>query len=273
MPCENVTLTDKHKDYYARSIFSTMPNGPKRIKTAENVATLLEFLHEEESADLADIAAQLGLAKSTTHSYLETLIDRGLVLKDDSTYELSLKFLDFGGLQRHRTDLYSAAKPQLRDLHMETGHTIHLATREHNDLVLLERINPDETIGFGSHVGQRDRFHTPALGKAILAHLSEPEVDSIISKHGLTAVTEHSITSREQLEAELATVRKQGYAVNDEEEHKNYKGVARPILLDETVEGAISIAGPKTELEMSEESIHELLRSATDRIEIKIQYD
>jgi DNA-binding IclR family transcriptional regulator len=268
-----VTLTDEHKDYYARSIFSTMPNEPKRIKTADNVATLLELLHEEQSADLAEIAANLGLAKSTTHSYLETLIDRGLVSKDDSEYRLSLKFLDYGGRLRDQTDLYTAAKPQLRDLHEETGHTIHLATREHNDLVLLERINPDETIGFGAHIGQRDQFHTPALGKAILAHLSEEEVDSIISKHGLVAVTEQSITSREQLEAELETIREQGYAVNDEEEHKNYKGVARPILLDGTVKGAISIAGPKTELEMSEETIHELLRSATDRIEIKIQYD
>lgn len=250
-----------------------MSRGPKRIKTAEKTVGIIEYLHREERADLTAIADHVGLAKSTTHSYLATLIDQELVVKEDSEYALGLRFLDFGGLARDRTDLYVAAKPQLQNLYAETGHTVHLATREYDDLVLLERINPDETVGFGAHVGQRDHFHTPALGKAILAHLPEAEVDSVLEKHELVGMTDHSITSRADLEAELETIREQGYAVNDEEEHRNYKGVARPILVGDHVEGAISIAGPKTELEMSDESIHDLLRSATDRIEIKLQYD
>lgn len=250
-----------------------MTSNSKRIKTAETVTAIFDVLHEEGRADLTQIADHVGLAKSTTHSYLETLIDQELVLKSDSEYALGLKFLDFGGRVRDRSALYEVAKPHLQNLYAETGHTVHLATKEHGDLVLLERINPDETVGFGAHVGQRDHFHTPALGKAILAHLPPEEVDSIISKHRLTGMTEYSITNREDLEAELETIREQGYAVNDEEEHRNYKGVARPILPGEQVKGAISIAGPKTELEMSEESIHDLLRSATDRIEIKLQYD
>lgn len=249
-----------------------MPGSPKRIKTAENVVAVFDFLHERGRADLSEIADNVGLAKSTTHSYLETLIDQSLVCKADGEYELGLKFLDFGGQARDSIELYRASKPQLHDLYEETHHTVHLATMEYDDLVILERINPDETIGFGAHVGQRTNFHTPALGKAILAHLTEPEVDSIISKHGLPRLTENSITTREELTAELDAVREQGYAVNDQEEHKNYKGVARPILVGDRVEGAISIAGPKTELEISEESIHELLQSATDRIEIKLQY-
>lgn len=249
-----------------------MTNGPKRIKTAENVAAIFEFLHNEQHADLSQVATHIGLSKSTTHSYLETLIEQGLVRKADAEYELSLKFLKYGGRKRNGMDLYVAARPHLRDLYAETKHTIHLATKEGDDLVLLERINPTEVIRFGAYVGQRGHFHTAALGKAILAHLPESEVDSIISKHGLTGVTQHSITTREELDAELEAVRERGYAVNDEEEHENYMGVASPIMAGTTVRGAISIAGPKTELEMSEENIHNLLRSATDRIEIKLQY-
>lgn len=251
-----------------------MSDTPKRrIKTAEKVARILDILHEEGEANLAQIAEEIELAKSTTHSYLETLTSLELVRKNNSMYTLGLVFLDYGGRVRKRSDIYMAAKPQLRDLYEATGHTVHLATKEFDDLVLLERINPDETVGFGAHIGQRDHFHTPALGKAILAYLPADDVDSIVSKHDLLGLTEHSITTREDLEAELEAVREQGYAVNNEEEHKNYKGVARPILLDGGVVGAISIAGPKTELEMSEENIHDLLRSATDRIEIKLQYD
>lgn len=251
-----------------------MSPGPKRsIKTAEKVFRVVDFLHQNGEADLAEIAAHLDLSKSTTHSYLETLIHLDLVVKSDSRYALGLKFLDYGGRIRSQSDLYMAAKPQLRDLHEKTGHTVHLAIEEYDDLVLLERINPDESVGFGAHAGQRDHFHTPALGKAILAHLSEPEVDAIVSKHGLPKVTERSITSRDELETELETIREQGFAVNDEEEHRNYKGIARPILVEDTVMGAISVAGPKTEIEIDEESIHDLLQSAADRIEIKLQYD
>jgi DNA-binding IclR family transcriptional regulator len=174
-----------------------MSDAPKRsIKTAEKVAQILDFLHEVGRADLSEIAERLDLAKSTTHSYLETLIDLELVQKMGSEYGLGLKFLDYGGRVRDQTDIYPAAKPQLQELYEKTGHTVHLATREFNDLVLLERINPDETVGFGAHVGQRDHFHTPALGKAILACLPEEEIDSIISKHGLPGMTEHSITRK-----------------------------------------------------------------------------
>lgn len=248
-------------------------NSERGIKTAEKVFSIVEFLHENGRANLTQIANHLGLAKSTTHSYLQTLVDLELVSKNDNEYALTLKFLEFGGRTRIRKDVYMAAKPQLQMLYEETGHTVHLATKEFDDLVLLERINPDEEVGFGAHDGQRTHFHTPALGKAIMAYLPEEEVDSILSKHTLEGMTEHSITNRAELEAELETIRDQGYAVNDEEEHKNYKGIARPILLDGEVVGAISVAGPKTELEMSEQSIHELLQSAADRIEIKLQYD
>ncbi|MFB6141495.1 MAG: IclR family transcriptional regulator [Halosimplex sp.] len=245
----------------------------RRIKSAENSFRVVDFLHERQRATLGEIADHLDLSKSTTHSYLETLVHLELVRKVDDEYELGLKFLDYGGRARTRSDLFMAAKPQLRTLHSETEQTVHLAVEEYEDLVLLERINPDESVGFGAHAGHRDHFHTPALGKAILAYLPEEKVDSILSKHGMSGMTDRSITSREELEDELERIREQGFAVNDEEEHRNYKGIARPLLVEEEIRGAISVAGPKTEIEMNEDEIHDLLRSAADRIEIKLQYD
>ncbi|QLH80014.1 hypothetical protein HZS55_14610 [Halosimplex rubrum] len=69
----------------------------------------------------------------------------------------------------------------------------------------------------------------------MLAHLPEEKVDSILSKRGISGMTDRSITSREELESELRHIREQGFAVNDEEEHRNYKGIARPILVDEGI--------------------------------------
>lgn len=249
-----------------------MASESKRIKTAEKVVSLLEFLHENGESTLAEVSAHMGLTKSTTHSYLETLVEREMILKRDRRYGIGLKPLEFGGQVRSETRVYRASKAQLHGLHAEVGNTVLLAVEECNDLVLLERINPQETIEFGGHVGRRSPFHRGALGKAILAHLPEEKVQVIIEKHGLPPLTEKSITAEEELYAELAEVRERGYAVNNEEEHKNFLGIAYPILVDAEVVGAISVAGSKTKLKMDEEAIHNGLQSAVDVIEIDLQY-
>lgn len=250
-----------------------MASDPKRIKTAEKVVSLLEFLHENGESTLTEVSAHMGLTKSTTHSYLETLVEQEMILKRDRRYGIGFKSLEFGGRARSEMRVYRASKAQLHNLHAEVGNTVLLAVEECNDLVLLERINPQETIEFGGHVGRRSPFHRGALGKAILAHLPEEKVRVIIEKHGLPPLTEESITAEEELYTELAEVRERGYAVNDEEEHKNYLGIAYPILVDADVVGAISVAGSKTKMKTDEEAIHKGLQSAVDVIEINLQYD
>ena len=254
------------------------------IKTADNVAEIFEFLDERGRASLPEVADHVGLTKSTTYRYLDTLLARELLVRDVDGYGIGLKFLEFGGGARDRRDLYRAAKPELRELLDRTGHSVYLAVEEHDDLVILESLDPDVSSGDGSGVGQRGHLttprvgqraylHTPALGKAILAHLPETKVDSVLSRHGLPELTEESITERAKLEAELERVREQGYAVNDEEQHRNYKGIARPVLVEGDVVGAVSVTGPKADIELETDSIHDLLQSAVDRVEIKLEYD
>lgn len=249
-----------------------MPSGSKRIKTAEKVVSLLEFLHENGESTLAEVATHMGLTKSTAYSYLETLVEQELILKCDQQYSIGLKSLELGGRVQSEMRIYQASKAQLYDLHAEVGNTVLLAIEECNDLVLLERINPQETINFGGHIGRRSPFHRGALGKAILAHLPEEKVQAIIEKHGLPPLTEKSITIEEELYAELEEVRERGYAVNDGEEHKNFMGIAYPIIVDTEVVGAISVGGSKAKLEMNKETIHNGLQSAIDVIEINLQY-
>lgn len=260
-----------------------MSQPPKRqIKTAVKVFGVLDILHERGRASLQEIADEIGLTKSTTHSYLQTLLHLEVLVKENEQYRLGFKFLEYGGRERIRRELYLAAKPELDDLHRETGHTAQLAVEEHEDLVVLARVNPNLSVGGDSQVGphghlqtppigHRIHFHTPALGKVLLAHFPESKVDAIVDKHGLPAMSERAITDRAELEAELETIREQGYAVHDEDETENYKGLARPLLVEGDLRGSVSIAGPKTEITLNEETILELLQSAADRIQLKLR--
>lgn len=257
---------------------------PRRIQSAENAFAIIEYLHEQGRASLSDIADHVGLSKGSIHIYVETLLHLDILVKEDDEYRVGLKLLEFGGEAQARRDIYFASKPELRTLYDETGHTAQVAVEEHEDLVFLDRFNADVSAGSGSEVGphghihyplvgNRSYFHTPALGKAILAHLPENKVELILAKHGLPEVTEQSITKRNELDDELIQIREQGYAVNDEEVKMNYKGIARPILVDGEVRGSISVSGPKTDLSLKEERIHDLMQSAVDRIQIKLSVD
>jgi len=257
------------------------PASPRRIQSAENAFSIIQYLHEEGTATLSEIANHVGLSKGSVHIYIETLIHLDVLTKENDEYRVGLKLLEFGGEAQARREIYFASKPELQNLYEETGHTAQVAVEEHEDLVFLDRFNADVSAGPGSQVGPqghihrprvgtRSHFHTPALGKAILAHLSERKVELILSKHGLPEITEHSITTRDALREELSQIREQGYAVNDEEVENNYKGIARPIMVNDDVRGSISVSGPKTDLSLKEEPIHDLLQSAVDRIEIKL---
>jgi DNA-binding IclR family transcriptional regulator len=251
-----------------------MTAGPdRRIHSVENAFDILSIVSENKGATLTDIADEVGLSESTTHTYLETLRHLEFLIKRNGTYELSLKFLHLGGRTRNTYRIYGKSQPELRELYRDTGQMVHLAIEQHDSLVYLERIDPDVDVGLSGHVGQRIGFHAAAPGKAILAHLPAEQVESIVSRYGLPAHTEETITDRTALAEELERVRERGYAVDDEEVFRNHQEIAWPVFVDGAVEGAIGIAGPKTEMETGRDDVVEMLRSAADRIELKLEHD
>jgi IclR family acetate operon transcriptional repressor len=95
------------------------------------------------------------------------------------------------------------------------------------------------------HVGAKAPFHSTAVGKAIAAHLPERDVQELIRANGLPAVTPRTIQDPEVFRSELACVRRDGYAVDDEENVLGARCVAAPIFnMHGDVVGAISLSGP-----------------------------
>lgn len=250
----------------------TAPGTP--VKTAERTFDLVEFLRDADGATLTEVADALDLPKSSAHNYLKTLEHRGYVVEDDGTYEVGLRFLDLGAFARTRIPVYSVAEPELETLAAETGELANLLVEEQGHGIFVHRKEGENAVEIDSYNGQRARLHTTALGKSILAHLPESRVDRILDRYELDAKTENTITDRDELDAELAEIRKEGFAYDREERIRGLNCVATPLFHGDEVAGAISITGPTSRItdERIEDSLKQQLSNAKNVVELNISH-
>ena len=141
--------------------------------------------------------------------------------------------------------------------------------------VYLDFVEGENAVTLDTYVGKREHLHSTAFGKAILAHLPQSCVDSIVEQRGLDSQTDATVDNREELADRLEVIRERGFAVDKEERLDRLRCVAAPILQnDGTVLGAVSIAGPTQRFNDSDrfdELTQEVMRTS-NIIEINITY-
>lgn len=243
------------------------------VKAVETTFDIIEQLYHLEGAGVTEVADKLGLAKSTVHKHLSTLVDREYVVEKDGEYNVGLRFLNFGTFARGNLRISSMSNDIMSKVADETGSAVLLMVEEHGEAVYIRRDNADESVIYG-RTGKRTQIHAVAGGKAILAHLPKKRVDEIIDQKGLPELTEHTITDRETLFEELGEIRETGVAFNDEETKKGLRAVAAPILYDDKVLGSLSLAGPAKRLrgERFWEEIPEIVMASSNEIELNLVY-
>lgn len=245
------------------------------VKSLEKSVDIIEALNRLHSAELREISAELDMNKSTIHNHLSTLLEQDYVVKDGNEYQLSLKFLHIGGTLRKEFEVFDAAKPRIDQLALNTGELVTLATPDRGLAVILYRAKGKKAVDIDTHVGGEVTLHNSALGKAILAHLSRPQIEKCIEKHGLPAVTPNTITDRETLYDELETIRERGYAFDDEERWRGLRCIGLPILTDDgDVKGAISLSAPKSRMDddTKREEYVDAVQNTANIIELSVTY-
>jgi len=249
-------------------------NRQNTERTTEKLLSIISALYEQGPQGVTELAEYLDIPKSTVHYHLQALKNRGYVVQADQKYRIGLRFLEIGGQARRRIPLFEAATDQINDLADKTGDLAILMVEEQGLGTILYKQAGEEAIDMDASIGRRARLHDRALGKAILAHLSEEQVETIIEEYGLRQTTEKTIHDREELFDSLEQIREDGVSYNRGEAIDGLRGVAVPILTDEgEVLGAISIAGPAARLEGDRftEELPEYLFQAKNVIELKIQ--
>lgn len=245
-----------------------------RIKALEKGFRIIEELKEHESIGVSELSSLLDLPTSTTHVYLKTLENMGYVISQNHQYHLSFRFLEIGGRLQSREKVFQAARPEMINLCISTGQTVGLGLYENGKRVELWQIEGEDAVNDNIHIGEYTHLHWTSLGKALLASCSNEEIEHIINQHGFPRATEKTITSKDKLFREVEAIRRQGYAIEDEERKRGIRSVSVPLIdSKQNPIGALGINTPKNEMTIQRcDYIITELKKKSDVISIRYNY-
>jgi len=241
-------------------------NSPYQIQVLDRALAILDTLSVEgPDLSLAEISHKLGLHKSTAHR-LMMVLDRHKLIERNSVngrYRLGLKLFELGTRAVSQLDLRERARPFLEKLVLEASETVHLCILDDSEVVYLDKVEPARSVRMATSVGRRNPAHCTAVGKAIMAYQSEAQVEEIVRKQGLRAMTANTITSFAELKKELNAVRERGYAVDNEEIEEGVRCVGCVVrnFSGEPL-AAISISAPSFRL--TKEKVKDVARSVVE---------
>ncbi len=246
-------------------------NGGGQVQSLTRALKLLQRLSAADMGmNLTELAGGLGLAPSTAHRLLNSMRQLEFVDFDEQQqlWSVGVSAFAVGNAYLKKRDFVAQARPFMKQLVAETGETSNLAILEGDSHVFVGQVECAEVMRMVVQIGSRGAVHAAGVGKALLSSLPEEQAMAIIGRTGLPALTEKTITSADTLAIQLAQIRRQGFALDDEEQSAGLRCLAANIY-DEHGDAvaAISISGPTARI--TPERIPECsaaVSSAADRI-------
>lgn len=227
---------------------TTQPVGVL-VKTIEVLRALAD---SEQPLGPTEIANQTGLDRSAVHRILSTLARDRLVERVDSggSYRLGLGLAALGLIAASRLDLRRSARPHIEGLFSRFSETVNLGVLDGESVLYIDMLESRHSLRMAAVIGSRDALPTTALGKSILAHLPQDRLSALLERITFTPRTADSIRSPDALLRELARVRAEGYALDNEENELGAYCIGAPVFgLTGSVVGAISVSVPIVRLD------------------------
>lgn len=264
MAPDHATVVDSSRSPDRVDPGDTLVEDFRPVKSAARVLEVLEVLANDGPLNLRDLAARLGVPKSSMHALLRTMQWRGWLETDvtGTLYGLGVRSLLAGSAYVDGDAVVRQTAPMLDQLAAQTGETVHLGRLEGSDVVYLAKRESSHPLRLFSSVGRRLPAHSVALGKALLAEMAPHEALACLPPD-LPAVTPKTITSPGRLLDELDQVGRTGYAVDDEESAAGLRCFGVALRRRTATRDALSISVPVVRLGdgRQEEIISLLLRA------------
>ncbi|GAB1761416.1 IclR family transcriptional regulator [Priestia megaterium] len=216
------------------------------IQSVDRALRILDLFDEHTTElKITDISDQMGLHKSTVHSLLKTLQQRGYISQnlENGKYGLGMKLFERGNYVIQSLDIRQLAKKYLIDLSTKTGQTTHLVILDGKAGTYIDKVEGPLAVILYSRIGKRIPLHCSAVGKALIAFKERDEIEKILAGYEYTKQTEFTITNEFEFLQELKKVQSQGYAVDNQENEPGVRCIAAPIRNhDNQVMAAISLS-------------------------------
>jgi IclR family transcriptional regulator, KDG regulon repressor len=217
------------------------------------------FSADRSELGVTEISRILGAHKSSMSRIIATLASEGFLEKNPDTgrYRLGFKLLDLGNRVLGRYDLRDDAAPFMEDLARKTREIIHLSILDQNQIVYLDKKGEGQALTVGTKVGGRHPAHASSMGKVLLSGLPLHELKETLSMGSLVASTPFTITKIPDLLKELEKVKKQGFALDNEESFPGIRCVAAPVYdRNGKIVAALSVTAPRQR--MGQERLKEI---------------
>jgi DNA-binding IclR family transcriptional regulator len=233
------------------------------VQSVDRALAILDCLARMGEAGVTELAAELGVHKSTAFRLATTLESRRLVEQttDRGKYRLGVGILRLAGATTARLDIVQEARPVCRALAAATGETVNIAVLSDHSALYLDQVAGSSALQPHNWVGQHIPLHATSNGKVLLSGLGADAVDTRVGD--LTRYTSQTVTNRAQLHEELDRVQAQGYAVAVDELEVGLTAAAAPIRnVHGDVIASMSVSGPS--FRMPEETLADVVERLTE---------
>ena len=217
------------------------------IKSLDRAMLVFEYLSQAQGKPLGVLADELGQSPATVYRILITLEGRGLVEfdREDQVWHIGPRAFVIGARFLRRTSLVDRARPIMRKLMEVTGETANLGIEKEGSVLFLSQVETHASIRAFFPPGTLSSMHASGIGKALLAHMDQDRFERWIAAANLERYTPYSIVDPDGLCSDLASIRTNGFAVDNEEKNEGMRCIAAPVF-DMNMEAiaGISVSGP-----------------------------
>jgi IclR family KDG regulon transcriptional repressor len=224
------------------------------ITSLQRGLRMLQLLgHSGRGLAASEIAKLSNLPVSTAHRFLVNLEAGGFLAKDElNNYHLGVACVSLGQAAREQLDIRKVSLPHLEQLNHSTRETVHLTVRHRLTAVYIDKLDSPEPLRIHSRIGASVPLYCTAVGKVMLAYLNDAEQEALVNELELRRFTENTVGSIQELQTQLARVKKDGYACDLEEHEPHIRCIAAPIWDHSgAVNASLSVTGPAVRMSTS----------------------
>lgn len=224
---------------------AAVTGNPKDFVTSleRGLKVIQSFDAEHKAMSLSEVALRTGLSRAGARRFLLTLEALGFVSRQGRLFSLTPRVLDLGYAFLASMPIWERSQTYLNEVTSLTGESSSLAVLDDEDVVYIARSTAQRLLMVGIHVGSRLPAHCTSMGRVLLAGQDDEQVSGFLSRVKLSRRTEWTITDASLLRAELEKIRRQGYAMLDQELEEGLCSLAVPVHdSNNTVVAAINIS-------------------------------